>query len=202
MNNSIEEHNEYSYVYYDNYKNMNYVEPYNLNKPELPNINSVYNYNLREIANKLSCEHQKFKTESNKIYTTNIYNSAFTYIDDISKPLDYDYEKDIYILRGREVTPKSCDGVQVSEKMVDDIITQLSGQSGGKKRKDKKKNDTGKKKTKKGKYKEFLDKKYSKEQLLKKCKELNVKVTTRKNGNIKPVKKETLINKILKLKFS
>lgn len=109
MNNSIEEYNEYSYVGYDNYKNMNYVEPYNLNKPELPNINSVYNYNLREIANKLSCEHQKFKTESNKIYTTNIYNSAFTYIDDISKPLDYDYEKDIYILRGREVTPKSCD---------------------------------------------------------------------------------------------
>ena len=70
-------------------------------------------------------------------------------------------------------------------------------QSGGKKRK-----DTGKKKTKKGKYKDFLDKKYSKEQLLKKCKELNIKVTTRKKGNIKPVKKETLINKILKLKFS
>lgn len=92
----------------------------------------------------------------------------------------------------------------VPDNIVNKIITQLSGQgqSGGKKRKDKKKNDTGKKKTKKGKYKEFLDKKYSKEQLLKKCKELNVKVTTRKKGNIKPIKKETLINKILKLKFS
>tara|TARA_Y100000389_G_C17335604_1_gene450460 strand:- start:118 stop:486 length:369 start_codon:yes stop_codon:yes gene_type:complete len=92
----------------------------------------------------------------------------------------------------------------VPNDIVNKIITQLSGQgqTGGKKRKDKKKNDTGKKKTKKGKYKEFLDKKYSKEQLLKKCKELNVKVTTRKKGNIKPIKKETLINKILKLKFS
>lgn len=92
-----------------------------------------------------------------------------------------------------------------ADAIVSGIINKLSEktqQLGGKKRKDKKKNDTGKKKTKKGKYKEFLDKKYSKEQLLKKCKELNVKVTTRKKGNIKPVKKETLINKILKLKFS
>jgi hypothetical protein len=87
----------------------------------------------------------------------------------------------------------------VSDETLQNIMKTLTG---GKKRKDKKKNDTGKKKTKKGKYKEFLDKKYSKEQLLKKCKELNVKVTTRKKGNIKPVKKETLINKILKLKFS
>lgn len=83
----------------------------------------------------------------------------------------------------------------VSNETLQNIMKTL--QLGGKKRK-----DTGKKKTKKGKYKEFLDKKYSKEQLLKKCKELNIKVTTRKKGNIKPVKKETLINKILKLKFS
>lgn len=93
-------------------------------------------------------------------------------------------------------------GDDTSQKIINQLSERLSKQSGGKKRKDKKKNDTGKKKTKKGKYKEFLDKKYSKEQLLKKCKELNVKVTTRKKGNIKPVKKETLINKILKLKFS
>ena len=87
--------------------------------------------------------------------------------------------------------------------ILSDIVKELqSQQAGGKKRKDKKKNDTGKKKTIKGKYKEFLDKRYSKEQLIRRCKELNIKITTRKKGNIKPVKKETLINKILKLKFS
>jgi len=86
-----------------------------------------------------------------------------------------------------------------NQEIMKNIMTKLSG---GAKKKDKKKKDTGKKKTKKGKYKEFLDKKYSKEQLLKKCKEMNIKVTTRKKGNIKPIKKETLINKILKLKFS
>ena len=84
-------------------------------------------------------------------------------------------------------------------EIMNDIMNKLSG---GAKKKDKKKKETGKKKTKKGKYKEFLDKKYSKEQLLKKCRDMNIKVTTRKNGNIKPIKKETLINKILKLKFS
>ena len=50
-------------------------------------------------------------------------------------------------------------------------------------------------------YREYLDKKYSKNQLLKKCKKLGIKVTTRKNGMIKPIKKETLINKIVKIKF-
>lgn len=58
------------------------------------------------------------------------------------------------------------------------------------------------KKSKKVLYREYLDKKYSKEQLLKKCKSLGIKVTTRKNGMIKPIKKETLINKIVKLKFN
>lgn len=98
---------------------------------------------------------------------------------------------------------KGGEGSQL-EDVVGKIINtiQQSRQTGGKKRKDKKKNDTGKKKTIKGKYKEFLDKRYSKEQLIRRCKELNIKITTRKKGNIKPVKKETLINKILKLKFS
>jgi hypothetical protein len=88
------------------------------------------------------------------------------------------------------------------DNLIKKIAHRANEISGGAKKKDKKKKETGKKKTKKGKYKEFLDKKYSKEQLLKKCKEMNIKVTTRKNGNIKPIKKETLINKILKLKFS
>ena len=74
----------------------------------------------------------------------------------------------------------------------------LSGQNGGSKKKSAKKNN---KKSQKSIYKEYLDKKYSKNQLLKKCKELGIKVTTRKNGMIKPIKKETLINKIVKLKF-
>ena len=58
------------------------------------------------------------------------------------------------------------------------------------------------KKSKKSMYREYLDKKYSKNQLLKKCKELGIKVTTRKNGMIKPIKKETLVNKIVKIKFN
>tara|TARA_Y100000389_G_scaffold70422_2_gene67133 strand:+ start:5423 stop:5788 length:366 start_codon:yes stop_codon:yes gene_type:complete len=75
----------------------------------------------------------------------------------------------------------------------------LSGQQGGAKKKSAKKTN---KKSKKSMYREYLDKKYSKNQLLKKCKELGIKVTTRKNGMIKPVKKETLVNKIVKIKFN
>jgi len=67
--------------------------------------------------------------------------------------------------------------------------------SGGKARK-------SKIKSQKSIYREYLNKKYSKNQLLKKCKELGIKVTTRKNGMIKPIKKETLVNKIVKIKFN
>ena len=49
---------------------------------------------------------------------------------------------------------------------------------------------------------EYLDKKYSKDQLMKICKKLGIKITVRKNGNIKPIKKETLIKKITVLKFN
>lgn len=73
----------------------------------------------------------------------------------------------------------------------------LAGQQGGKKKMSKKT-----KKSEKTLYREYLDKKYSKEQLLKKCKSLGIKVTTRKNGMLKPIKKETLINKIIKLKYN
>lgn len=51
-------------------------------------------------------------------------------------------------------------------------------------------------------YMEYLDKKYSKDQLMKICKKLGIKITVRKNGNIKPIKKETLIKKITVLKFN
>ena len=80
----------------------------------------------------------------------------------------------------------------------------LSGQQGGSKKKSAQKKSLKKsnKKSQKSMYKEYLDKKYSKNQLLKKCKELGIKVTTRKNGMIKPIKKETLINKIVKIKFN
>ena len=70
--------------------------------------------------------------------------------------------------------------------------------SGGKARRAKK----SKIKSQKSMYREYLNKKYSKNQLLKKCKELGIKVTTRKNGMIKPIKKETLVNKIVKIKFN
>ena len=74
-------------------------------------------------------------------------------------------------------------------------------QAGGKKDVKKKKTDV-KKRTRKGLYKEYLDKKYSKEQLMKICKKLGIKITVRKNGNVKPIKKETLIKKIAAIKFN
>ena len=79
------------------------------------------------------------------------------------------------------------------------IASLLAGQKGGRKKKSSKKTS---KKSEKTLYKEYLDKKYSKEKLLKKCKSLGIKVTTRKNGMLKPIKKETLINKIVKIKFN
>lgn len=57
------------------------------------------------------------------------------------------------------------------------------------------------KRTKKGLYKEYLDKKYNKDQLMKKCKKLGIKITTKKKGELKPIKKETLVKKIVALKF-
>tara|TARA_B110001450_G_scaffold22844_1_gene20371 strand:+ start:278 stop:643 length:366 start_codon:yes stop_codon:yes gene_type:complete len=81
----------------------------------------------------------------------------------------------------------------------EEMANVLSGQQGGSKKKSAKKTN---KKSKKSMYREYLDKKYSKNQLLKKCKELGIKVTTRKNGMIKPIKKETLVNKIVKIKFN
>lgn len=78
----------------------------------------------------------------------------------------------------------------------------LSGQKGGKRKKESKNTNKKSKKSKKSLYKEYLDKKYSKEELFKKCKKLGIKVTKRINGILKPIKKETLINKIVKIKFN
>jgi hypothetical protein len=102
--------------------------------------------------------------------------------------------------------PYTCTKTIAVQEQMSNI---LSGQNGGAKKKSAKKKSAKKKsakkksakKSKKSMYIEYLDKKYSKNQLLKKCKELGIKVTTRKNGMIKPIKKETLINKIVKLKF-
>jgi hypothetical protein len=55
-------------------------------------------------------------------------------------------------------------------------------------------------KEKKKLFKQFLNK-MTKDSLMKKCRKYNIKVTTKKNGVIKPVKKETLVNKIVAAKF-
>jgi len=81
----------------------------------------------------------------------------------------------------------------------------LKVEGGAKKKKVVKKEKKEKKvvkKSRKGLYMEYLDKKYSKDQLMKICKKLGIKITVRKNGNIKPIKKETLIKKITVLKFN
>lgn len=89
-----------------------------------------------------------------------------------------------------------------SMPMQEQMANLLAGQKGGKKKKSSKKRNKSSKKSEKTLYKEYLDKKYSKDKLLKKCKSLGIKVTTRKNGMLKPIKKETLINKIVKIKFN
>lgn len=49
-------------------------------------------------------------------------------------------------------------------------------------------------------FKQLLNK-MTKDSLMKKCRKYNIKVTTKKNGVVKPVKKETLVNKIVAAKF-
>ena len=75
--------------------------------------------------------------------------------------------------------------------------------SGGKKKKVVKKNISRKPsiKTKKKLYREYLDKKYTKEQLLKKCRKVGIKITKKADGTVKPIKKKTIIEKIIAIKF-
>lgn len=101
-----------------------------------------------------------------------------------------------------------------SEDITSDVSSEQNGGAKKRKRSIKKKKIEKKKpvkskkvakkvtKTRKGLYKDYLDKKYNKEQLMKICKRIGVKITVRKNGNIKPIKKETLIKKITALKFN
>jgi hypothetical protein len=56
-------------------------------------------------------------------------------------------------------------------------------------------------KTKKKLYREYLDKKYTKEQLLKKCRKVGIKITKKADGTVKPIKKKTIIEKIIAIKF-
>ena len=49
-------------------------------------------------------------------------------------------------------------------------------------------------------FKQLLNK-MTKDSLMKKCRKYNIKVTKKKNGVVKPVKKETLVNKIVAAKF-
>ena len=50
-------------------------------------------------------------------------------------------------------------------------------------------------------YRQYLDKKYTKEQLLKKCRKVGIKITKKADGTVKPIKKKTIIEKILAIKF-
>tara|TARA_B000000441_G_C21625838_1_gene280402 strand:+ start:89 stop:811 length:723 start_codon:yes stop_codon:yes gene_type:complete len=75
--------------------------------------------------------------------------------------------------------------------------------SGGKKKKVVKKKISSRPsiKTKKKLYREYLDKKYTKEQLLKKCRKVGIKITKKADGTVKPIKKKTIIEKIIAIKF-
>ena len=111
MINDIIESNNYNYLNFqtlNNYNNNDNQYAYTNDKPSLKHINSVYDYNLRNIANELSCKHQIVLNNLNDVYYNNYYISNKSYVD-YMKPVDYDYQKDLYILLGRQVTPKSCD---------------------------------------------------------------------------------------------
>tara|TARA_B110000858_G_scaffold192868_1_gene244322 strand:+ start:1381 stop:1827 length:447 start_codon:yes stop_codon:yes gene_type:complete len=111
MINDIIESNTYNYL---NFQTLNYInskdfeQPYTNDKPSLQNIDSVYDYNLRNKANEVSCEHQTILNNFNDVYYDNNYVLNKSYVN-YMKPVDYDYQKDLYMLLGRQVTPKSCD---------------------------------------------------------------------------------------------
>lgn len=111
MINDIIESNIYDYL---NFQTLNYInskdfkEPYTNDNQNIKYIHSVYDYNLRNEANKISCEHQKMLSDFDYQNTHNTFIFGKRYIN-YMKPVDYDYEKDLYMLLGRQVTPKSCD---------------------------------------------------------------------------------------------
>ena len=107
----IIESNTYDFLNYqtlDYINSKDYNQPFTNNNPDIKYINTIYDYDLRNKANKVSCEHQKILNNFNDTNINNTYKSNIRYIDDM-KPIDYDYEKDLYMLLGRQVTPKSCD---------------------------------------------------------------------------------------------
>jgi hypothetical protein len=111
MINNITEANTYDYLGYQTLNFINseeFSQPYTNNIPIVDNIYSVYDYNLRNEANKVSCEHQLKLHNIDEISNHNKLVINRSYIDKM-RPIDYDYEKDLYMLLGREVTPKSCD---------------------------------------------------------------------------------------------
>ena len=107
----IIESNTFDYL---NFQTLDYINSKDFNQPytnynnNMKYINTLYDYNLRNKANNVSCEHQIILNKFNDININNNYKSNIRYIDDM-KHIDYDYEKDLYILLGRQVTPKSCD---------------------------------------------------------------------------------------------
>lgn len=111
MISDIIEYNTYDYL---NFQNLHYIDskdfkqPYTNDEPDIKYINTIYDYDLRNKANNTSCEHQKLLSNFYDINTNNTYISNRRFIDEM-KPIDYDYEKDLYMLLGRQVTPKSCD---------------------------------------------------------------------------------------------
>ena len=107
----IIESNTYNFLNYqtlDYINSKDYNQPYTDNNQDMTYINTIYDYNLRNQANNVSCDHQTILNKFNDININNNYISNIRYINDM-KPTDYDYEKDLYMLLGRQVTPKSCD---------------------------------------------------------------------------------------------
>lgn len=107
----IIESNTYDFLNYqtlDYINSKDYNQPYTDNNQNIKYINTVYDSNLRDKANIVSCDHQNILNNFNGTNINNTYKSSIRYID-YMKPVDYDYEKDLYMLLGRQVTPKSCD---------------------------------------------------------------------------------------------
>lgn len=68
---------------------------------------SENNNNLRDISYKKSCDNINILNNNYNLNTEKKHLSIFEHTDP-AKPTDYDYVKDLYILRGIKVNNKSC----------------------------------------------------------------------------------------------
>ena len=85
-------------------KNIEIIDkPYSTQEPNIPKDN----YDLLTESDKLYCKHRNILKDKYNNHNDYNYNSSLV-ITDPQRPSDYDYIKDLYILRGIEINNKTC----------------------------------------------------------------------------------------------